>query len=245
MADCLPSPKRRSSKVESNRVIAQWTATCANKATSEELLLKFDQGRASRVLILPALFDEANKLRRFTVEMMRRLDAMGIDSFLPDLPGCNESLQPLSEQTLSTWRENAKSVATQVSATHVLSVRAGAMLAEVDLPGWRYAPLIGAKQLRSMQRAQKLADREGNLGAEQTKTDNDATNGLVVLNGWTLGAEMIETLSSDPLPERPQQREIAQSELAGAGLWLRAEPSEDHAQSLALAEIIAKEVGDR
>ncbi len=226
-------------------MIAQWTATGANKATSEELLLKFDQGRHSRVLILPALFDEANKLRRFTVEMMRGLDTAGIDSFLPDLPGCNESLEPLSAQTLSSWLEHARSVADQVHATHVLSIRAGAMLAEVDLPGWRYAPLTGAKQLRSMQRAQKLADRESNHNTEQAKQHADAANGIVVLNGWKLSSEMIESFASVALPELPQQREIAQSELPGPGLWLRAEPSEDHPQSLALAEIIAAEVGEQ
>jgi len=34
-------------------------------------------------------------MRRFTVEVMRRLDNAGIDSFLPDLPGGNESSQAL------------------------------------------------------------------------------------------------------------------------------------------------------
>ena len=45
------------------------------------------------------MFDEANKLRHFTIELMRRLDTAGIDTFLPDLPGCNESLAPLEAQT--------------------------------------------------------------------------------------------------------------------------------------------------
>ena len=61
--------------------------------------------------MLPAWFDEGNKLRHFTVEVMRRLDGAGIDSFLPDLPGCNESLAPLEQQTLESWRTEAAEAA--------------------------------------------------------------------------------------------------------------------------------------
>ncbi|MEL7218652.1 MAG: hypothetical protein AAGK01_09510, partial [Pseudomonadota bacterium] len=85
-------------------MISTWNAPLSDGKDSEELLLAFDENRPVRVLILPAWFDEANKLRRFTVEVMRRLDGSGIDSFLPDLPGCNESLAQLSEQTIASWR---------------------------------------------------------------------------------------------------------------------------------------------
>ena len=64
-------------------MIESWQAPLQNGTTSEELLVKIDHGRNIRVLILPALFDEANKLRRFTVELMRALDRLEIDSFLP------------------------------------------------------------------------------------------------------------------------------------------------------------------
>ena len=70
---------------------------------SEELLVAFDRGRAARVMVCPAWFDEANKLRRFTVEVMRRLDKAGIDSFLPDLPGTNESTVDLASVTPGDW----------------------------------------------------------------------------------------------------------------------------------------------
>lgn len=67
-------------------MIAAWPG-----ASGEELAIAFDNARAHRVLVLPAWFDESSKLRHFSVEVMRRLDGSGIDSFLPDLPGCNES----------------------------------------------------------------------------------------------------------------------------------------------------------
>jgi hypothetical protein len=92
-------------------VIASWTITGADGATGEELLVAFDQVRPVRVLVCPAWFDEANKLRRFTVEVMRRLDKAGIDSFLPDLPGCNDSLAPLEVQTLAGWKAGMTSAA--------------------------------------------------------------------------------------------------------------------------------------
>jgi hypothetical protein len=42
-------------------------------AAASEYALVFDAERKHRVLIAPALFDEGHKLRRFTVEVMRRL----------------------------------------------------------------------------------------------------------------------------------------------------------------------------
>ncbi|MGN6498040.1 MAG: hypothetical protein ACTHK5_12010, partial [Tsuneonella sp.] len=81
------------------------------------MALAFDRAREHRLMVLPALFDEANKLRRQTIEVMRRLDLSGIDSMLPDLPGCNESLQSLAIQTPTTWREAMAGAATHFGAT--------------------------------------------------------------------------------------------------------------------------------
>lgn len=206
---------------------------------SEELLLAFDRGRPVRVLILPAWFDEANKLRRFTVEVMRRLDSAGIDSLLPDLPGCNESLTPLSEQTLEGWRTCAAVAAKALGATHVLAIRAGALLAPAGLPGWQYAPQSGPKLLRGMLRAQVIAAREsGNSQSSEALLAMGRSEGLI-LGGWHLGAGMIRTLEAAEPVLVPGQIEIAQAQLGGSGLWLRAEPGEDAAQSDALAATIA------
>ena len=111
----------------------------------EEMALCFDDFRRWRLLIVPALFDESNRMRRFTVEVMRRLDAAGVDSFLPDLPGCNDSLAPLEVQTLAGWKAGMTSAAHFFRATHVLAIRAGALLAPTHIPGWHYAPQSGNK----------------------------------------------------------------------------------------------------
>src|SRR6478752_1467341 len=115
--------------------IAAWPS-----ADGDEYALAFDKGRTRRLLVLPALFDEANKTRRLVVETLRRLDSAGIDGFLPDLPGCNESPAPLETQALAAWRAAAAAAAKHFGATHLLTIRASAILAPPTLPGWRYAP---------------------------------------------------------------------------------------------------------
>jgi hypothetical protein len=220
-------------------VISTWTITGADGAAGEELLVAFDQARDMRVLVCPAWFDEANKLRRFTVAVMRQLDKAGIDSFLPDLPGCNDSLAPLDPQTVSGWQAAMADAARVLRATHVLAVRAGALLAPAHLPGWHYAPQSGPKLLRAMIRARTIAAREA--GREE-KTDALLALGRsegLMLGGWPLGAAMIRELAEAEPQLANGQSEIAQSQLGGPGLWLRAEPDEDPRQSEALAAIIA------
>jgi hypothetical protein len=216
-------------------VIAAWSAPNGG----EEYAVAFDRGRARRVLVLPALFDEANKLRRLTVETMRRLDAAGIDAFLPDLPGCNESLAALEAQTLQGWREAAEAAAGTFGATHVLTIRGGALCAPPELPAWRYAPATGASILRAMLRARVIADKEAGIAAtREGLLEQSRENGLE-LAGYRLGAEMIHQLETAEPSGGAALANIAQTDLGGAGLWLRAEPDHDPAQAEALAAIVA------
>jgi hypothetical protein len=189
--------------------------------------------------VLPAWFDEANKLRRFTIEVMRRLDSAGIDSLLPDLGGCNESLSPLSAQTLGGWRAQAEAAATNLGATHVLAIRAGALITPYALPGWHYAAQSGPKLLRAMLRARTIAAREaGRFESAETLMATGKAEGLA-LGGWSIGPAMVTALESAEPALGPGQQEIAQSALGGAGLWLRAEPDDDAAQADNLAAQIA------
>ncbi|WP_374405459.1 hypothetical protein [Pelagerythrobacter sp.] len=190
------------------------------------------------MLVLPALFDEANKLRRLTVEAMRRLDAAGIDAVLPDLPGCNESLRPLSDQTLEHWREAARAAAAHFGATHVLALRGGALVAPSDLPGWAYAPVAGRQILRAMLRARTITAREA--GREETIDGIQATARAegIELAGWALGPAMFTQLEAGE-PDGA----LTTLEIAGAGLWLRAEPDESRAQAEALAAAVVAGIG--
>ncbi|MXO74164.1 hypothetical protein GRI40_02870 [Altererythrobacter aerius] len=218
-----------------------WPSVGPDGERRDELALAFDRRRARRLLVLPAWFQEANKMRRQTVEVMRRLDVSGIDSFLPDLPGCNESESPLAEQTLTGWRHAADVARSYFRATHVLAIRAGTLVAPREMPGWHYAPLAGARMLRSLVRAQAIADAEGGRGRPGPALLEEARTHGAVLAGWHLGSAIFNAIESATPTEGLV--EIEQSALPGSALWLRAEPSEAPEQAEAIAAIIADGIG--
>lgn len=226
------------------QALASWPCP----GTAGEMAVVFDDARAHRLLIVPALLDEAPRMRRFTLEVMRRLDGAGIDCFLPDLPGCNESLAPLEAQSPGGWRLAMIAAAAHFAASHVLTIRGGAMVAPTHLPGWRYAPTTGADQMRHLLRARILASREA--GREERREALLAlghAQGLE-LAGMRLGPGFVgEFIGLTPDPEAPL-KDIAQDMLGigegGGGLWLRAEPGEDAAQADALAAVVAIGVKD-
>lgn len=216
------------------------TAVWPSLDGSSEYALTFDRGRAERLVVIPALFDESNKLRHFTVEVMRSLDQAGVDTFLPDLPGQNESLAPLQDQTLSSWRDEVLAAAKHFGAPLVLTIRGGALLAPQHLPGWRYAPLGGSSQLRSMLRARVLSSKEaGQQESQESLLVAGRTEGLE-LAGYQLGGSMIAEFEAAEPALCEGQTEIAQSDLGGPGLWLRAEPDHNQDQAEKLAAIIAE-----
>ena len=226
-------------------MIGTWQAPLPNGKVSEELLLALDQGRSKRVLILPAWFDEANKLRRFAVQTMRALDEAGFDSFLPDLPGCNESLTPLDEQSIASWKDAALHAAQVFDATHILAIRAGALIAPSHLPGWQYAPQNGPKLLRGMLRARVIASREAGRDENSEALLEQGKETGLTLAGWRIGREMLCELETATPTTSEYQIAIAQKQLGGPGLWLRAEPDEDQAQVEALARVIAADKGEQ
>lgn len=214
-----------------------WPCPAPNGGRAEEYALCFDKDRAFRLLIVPALFDEANRMRRLTVEVMRRLDGAGIDSLLPDLPGCNESLQPLEAQTPDGWRDAMTAAAAHFRATHVLGIRGGALLTSCDGPCWHYAPAKGASILRQLLRARILASREiGVSESQDSLLETGLTQGLE-LSGFRLGAEFLRQFQT--LTPKTPASEIGQDTIGGSGLWLRAEPGEDRQQADALAAVLA------
>lgn len=208
-------------------------------AAAGDWALAFDRGRRARLLVVPALFEEANRTRRLAVEVMRRLDKAGIDSVLPDFPGCNESLQPLAGQTVESWRAAMAAAASAFAATHVLAIRGGALFAPQGLAGWLLAPASGASQLRQMLRARMVAAREA--GREERQEDllaHGQEEGLE-LSGYPLSAAFLREFPSLAPPVSPGLSVIEQAVLGGRALWLRAEPGFERAQADALAAIVA------
>lgn len=221
------------------RAVTTWTAPLPDGTQREEAALVFDKGREHRLLVIPPLFDEANKFRRQLVEIMRRLDLSGIDSVLPDLPGTGDSLLPHAEVTLAGLRKAAQAACEDFRITHCFCVRTGAMYSPSSLPGWRYAPIAGRNSLRSLLRARTLAAQE--RGESETTADLEAqgkASGLVA-GGWHIGPELFAALGAEKLPHTPQMVDIDHETVGGSPLWLRAEPDEDPEQADALAAIMA------
>ncbi len=208
----------------------------------DEHAVVFDRTRAARLLIVPPLFEEMNRTRRFLVETQRQLDALGIDSMLPDLPGCNESLQAFSAQSLGSWRAAMIAAARHFAATHVLAVRGGALVFPTSLPGWVLEPANGAAILRQLLRARILSAKEVGVAENSAELLEHGRNHGLELAGYRLSAALVAGLGS-AMPEDEGQRVIRQAELGGGALWLRSEPGEDPAQSAALARLIAAEAG--
>ena len=209
-------------------------------ATADEMLLGFDRKREHRLLVLMPLFDEASKMRRQIVETMRILDRSGVDCFCPDLAGCNESLAPHSEQSLSSWRDAAADAATHVRATYILGVRSGCLVAPAELPGWAYEPVKPRSVLSRLARAEQISAREANQAVTAKELIAQGCKEGVTLAGWSFGSDLVNELEAGELGSSPNHLPITQEEVGGSPLWLRAEPSIDPAQAKALAAIVVE-----
>ena len=207
---------------------------------ADEYAVVCDSARPVRLLIVPPLFEEMNRTRRFLVETQRQLDGLGIDSMLPDLPGCNESTQAFSAQSLGSWRTAMAAAAHHFAATHVLAVRGGALVLPTHLPGWGLEPVKGTTILRQLLRARVLAAKEAGREENSAHLLEQGRNHGLELAGYHVGAALVAGLDA-AVPEDEGQRVIRQSELGTGALWLRSEPGEDPVQSAALARIIAAE----
>lgn len=206
---------------------------------AQEYALGFDAGRAQRLLVIPALFDEGHKLRRLCVDVMRRLDAAGIDCFLPDLPGTGESAQDLAGMALEDWRAAMTAAAHGFNASHVLALRGGGLIMPETLRGWHYGPVKGASLLRTLLRARSVAAREAGREEGVDALLAQAQDSGIELAGYRLSAAMVRGLQSALPAPTPGVQVIEQDLLGGSPLWLRAEPDADAGQADALAAVVA------
>jgi hypothetical protein len=202
----------------------------------DEAVLGFgDPQAARRILIMPPLFDEMNRVRAMLVGAMRELAGRNVATFLPDIPGCNDSLAPIFSQSIESWRDAAVEAAHQLGATHVASVRSGALIAaNTALPHWRLASVKGASLLKTMLRTRIASDKEAGRTSSIESLMADANGGPIALSGYALSAAMLAGLDA-AIPEGEAFDVTLGDGLAGKPLWLRAEPQEDAEMSAALA----------
>ena len=196
------------------------------------------------ILIVPPLFEEANRTRRTLVLAMRALAADGFAAVLPDLPGQNESLVPLAHVDLDRWQEAlAKVAAAVVGPVIMASVRGGALIDHQAQAAawWRLAPVGGASLLRTLMRARVSADREAGLTSSLETLQEQAQTAPLLLAGNLLSPAMVGGLGTSEAQAVAPLRSIGLGAggIAGTPLWLRAEPGEDSAMAAAIAADIS------
>jgi hypothetical protein len=196
------------------------------------------------VLIVPPLFEEANRARRTLVLAMRALAAQGFTALLPDLPGQNESLVALEDVDLARWQAALDGVAAGIDGPVLTaSVRGGALIdhAAKAAGWWRLAPAGGASLLRTLMRARVSADREAGLATSIDSLQAEAGSAPLLLAGNRLSPAMVAQLGSAGVQPVSPLRSIGLGTdgIAGTPLWLRAEPGEDAAMAQAIADDIA------
>ncbi len=195
-----------------------------------------------RILLVAPLFDEMNRTRRLLTGTMRALAEKGIASFLPDLPGTNESNADLVDQDISRWQDAVAAAAEQHGATHIASIRGGALvdLASPYLPHWRLAPVKGAILLKTMLRTRVAGDREAGIITTAEDLVIEAAHKPVLLAGNWLNPLMMAHLN-EAEPRAVEVMRIVSlgaedGAITGSALWLRAEPQDDPDMAQAIAD---------
>lgn len=222
---------------------ATWSSNVPGGDTIEEMILAIDRRRDNRLLVIPPLFDEANKFRQQVYQTMKLLDEQGIDVFCPDLPGCNESLRRHCDQTIGSWRTAAAAAALHIEATAVLAFRSGAWLAPAALPGWVVAPPQPAQILRGLFRSHKLAAREAGQELSGSQMLAHARSEGIVIAGWEFSPQLVCELEDNVYAPADVHRVVEQADVGGTALWLRAENDSDSDQAEALATLVASGFG--
>jgi hypothetical protein len=184
----------------------------------------------AQILVIEPFFEEANRCRRFIATMMRALDCHGIGSAIAPLPGCGESLIKSGQYSISAWREAVQSAALSLGATHIASFRGGALVdtTNIALPVWRFAPETGVRISRDLERTRLAGTSNLYAGHPiplEFLKELRAVEAIAPANLRTI------RLEGDSLD--------ADLNVSGSPLWRRAEPGEDPALSILLADDLA------
>jgi alpha-beta hydrolase superfamily lysophospholipase len=210
------------------------------------MLLRHGGGSPLTVLVLPALFEEANRMRRFTVSLMRALATRGIGTLLPDLPGTGESLTRLADVSLPDWQDAVTELMASVRRDDgrclTVAIRGGAILDAPADHGWRLASESGERVLRDLVRATALSS-----GISATELDRLARAEATTLAGQTLSPDLYGALVSTQVSTTNRRTarltdDAGHSDvsLSGSRLWRNAEPGDDPDFVQAVASDIAE-----
>ncbi|MFN3619112.1 hypothetical protein [Sphingorhabdus sp.] len=206
-------------------------------AGNREYCLGFGHTETDRkILIVPPLFDEMNRTGRMIVEAMRDLARRGLFAYLLDLPGCNESNAPLTDQSITSWQLAVTEAAKQFGVTHIASIRGGCLLDDVGgIPKWRLAPVNGATLVKTLLRTRIAGDKEAGISTTAAQLLAEGQRRGVHLAGHHLSPQMLSELQTAVPVSTGLSTEDMLAELSGTPLWRRAEPTESVDMSLGIA----------
>jgi hypothetical protein len=192
-----------------------------------EMLLRHGAGLPITVLILPALFEEANRMRRFTISVMRNLAQSGISSILPDLPGTGESQIGICDIVLEDWHDAVSALIPGILGS--VAIRGGALLDGPIKNRWRLSPESGERLLRDMVRATAFSESIAvNELDQRARIRPQRLAGNLISPG-------LYTALHDAVPDEGAHV----TAIDGPKLWRAAEPGDDPEFASAIANDIA------
>jgi hypothetical protein len=193
----------------------------------EEMLLRMGAGSPVTVLVLPALFEEANRMRRFTVSVMRQLEAREIGSILPNLPGQGESMRSIGDTAFADWHEAIAAIPD--TSLFAVALRGGSLLGGSIPHRFHLAPDTGERLMRDMVRATALSE-----GVPASEVDARARHQPTRLAGNMVSADLYAAMCD----AKPVDGATV-SQVEGPKLWRSAEPGDDPVYAAAVADEIA------
>ena len=217
-------------------------------------MLRFGPESGPVVVMALPLFEEANRVRAFTVTILRALAEHGIAGVLPDLPGMGESLVDAADIGLRDWQEAfaaAVEGAGKSGHVHGAAIRSGALL---DLQAalasrWCFAAQDARRMVREWQRTVGAAARETNVAS--VSLDAMGLSDFVDIAGHRVPGRLLAELAGPLTEDRAnsaKRRDVrleddpgpSDARIPGAPLWRRAEPGNDVVLAHALADDIAQ-----
>ncbi len=202
----------------------------------------FTVGEDRDLLILPALFAEANRTRAFTVAVMRTLAGRGLRCVLPDLPGTLESRATLAKVSWQDWCAFVLDLEATLDRPLVLAIRGGALLPTATPKRLHFAPTSGERLLRDLLRARLASDKEARRATTMAALTAGLAYGTERLAGFDLAPALSQPLAAAEAPPEAHTVRLtsdaaeADARIDGPALWRRAEPGTDAPLAHALAD---------
>lgn len=208
---------------------------------NEQLLAFGPEDADRRILIIPPLFNEMNRVRHTLVDAMRKLAGEGVASALLDLPGCNESSATLEDQSLGSWHNALATAGDTFGATHFFAIRGGCLIhGSRVLPTMHLAPAKGVSLLKILIRTRIGGDKEVGISTTAESLTEAARSGPVELAGNLIGPQLWADLEGALPTGSHNVFEVKLDAMSGTPLWLRAEPQHDAAMAEGLAATLAQ-----